>query len=49
MIEVSDEKMSYSRISTADKERLIAAYQNGNDYQELARAMGLAEQLRILS
>ena len=33
--------MPYSRISRDDKERLITAYENGNDYQELARAMNI--------
>lgn len=33
--------MPYSRISRDDKERLIATYENGNDYQELARVMNV--------
>ena len=33
--------MLYSRVSISDMERIITAYRNGNDYQELARAMNI--------
>lgn len=33
--------MPYTRISIVDKERLITEYENGNDYQALARSMNI--------